>query len=972
MSEANPKSYLPVPRQRPSLDPAQARLSVRLRGFGIGVSDFYVDICELMAASSLRSTTHLVGHLMREVESSIRRVLIQFVPRSARTGSEERKKNGDTQASEIELICSHLDIDSGVGSVWRGLGLAQIAHRNALQAARAIDAEFRSRLGEFEVVLHALVERLETTFTEVYPLVDELAAVRKPTDADHGSRLANELPQSDVVLERFFTNAGVGWFPVLQTRGYFGNPPPLEIDESGAVAYPWPAGEYLVRMAGTPSLRAEVVEVSVALRTNNAAAHECVARAALAMPAADAAILAPKVAEFCAAPVMWRLPIMARDLVRHLAGGGEIGPALLVYSALLRVPDRDHGIISELVEGLTSSCFPALGTTGMAALADALDFELDRRDLPKEFADGSFIWRPSLASERGHHRRQDKLISAIRDASAAVAREGDLTAALETLERRPRAIFTRLALDILREVPDEAMITDRLNDRRRFDDLNQDREYSALLREHFANLGEVHQAEILSWIDRGPETGLGEMQDLDTWRQHQLARFGDALPPDLQARLDELTKGIEAEVGAENSSLARSPSACLSRDELLTSPDDELISLFSDWQPTDGGPSRWPTDDLANQVRSAAVGEPQRFSSLLARLPDSANPVLIASILAGLSEVAREDDVDLSPVLDYAERVASTSGERPKLAISAQIRRSVAELICAALGRDLADSVLEKRALLVLESYARGQSADQLQTQGDDKWGATTLALNTAEGTSLRGLVRYVWNLKEREPRGPVGLPDYLANLLDELLQPDRDPHGVVRAVIGEFLPIFLVVDLKWTRGHLDLILPPDDGNAQSQLHHRSAWLAYLNANRAYSNLFAILEPEYMACLESLEDDSQRPGREGNEAREALTHHVLDLTARGVVKVGAGGLLEKFFERSSTKMRARLFKLAGIGAGEDEPPPLDVLSRLQGLWEWRIGQLRMNPQPGSLDELAGFGWWYSSGRFEERWAPGPT
>ena len=57
-------------------DERQGRIYGRLRLIGEGPASFFRDACQFMnSPAKFQSTTHLVGHLMREVESALRDVL---------------------------------------------------------------------------------------------------------------------------------------------------------------------------------------------------------------------------------------------------------------------------------------------------------------------------------------------------------------------------------------------------------------------------------------------------------------------------------------------------------------------------------------------------------------------------------------------------------------------------------------------------------------------------------------------------------------------------------------------------------------------------------------------------------------------------------------------------------------------------------------------------------------------------------
>ena len=85
------------------------RVTLRLRKLvGPGAADFFRDACALMDdPHRFSSTSHLVGHLMRETESALR-VVLQPLTRIAGTVGEPTKN--DKQKFEITSILTLLDI----------------------------------------------------------------------------------------------------------------------------------------------------------------------------------------------------------------------------------------------------------------------------------------------------------------------------------------------------------------------------------------------------------------------------------------------------------------------------------------------------------------------------------------------------------------------------------------------------------------------------------------------------------------------------------------------------------------------------------------------------------------------------------------------------------------------------------------------------------------------------------------------
>lgn len=160
------------------------------------------------------------------------------------------------------------------------------------------------------------------------------------------------------------------------------DPPPLARDADGSATYtPWPAGQYLVRMAAVDTVRAQVIAVAVALDTDNPDAHERVTEAGLAMPTLDAALLVDTIGEFLQTPFQWGLTMKATDLAKQLVADGEADAGLKLLRHILAGPrvTNDHWLFIHTIEESAKEFFPASGIAGVALVADLLDDELGSR-----------------------------------------------------------------------------------------------------------------------------------------------------------------------------------------------------------------------------------------------------------------------------------------------------------------------------------------------------------------------------------------------------------------------------------------------------------------------------------------------------------------------------------------------------------------------------------------------------------------
>ena len=238
-------------------DPRQKRIHRRLLLIGHGPASFYIDACKLMADEYLLSaTTHVVGHLLREIESALRNVL-----KTVADGPESKLSGNQKHRETILSILRGLNIgeDAQVAKAWLQLpgqnneyGLAARAHRDNLGSPRPVDPEFRNFWQEMESILDVILERFEARYLECIRFLDELIAKPLPT-SDDVDKLRKNVPNNLVTLGYFFDNLeSSAWLKPLLDDGFFKHPPELVRDEeTQSVTFPqWPESRYLARIAG--------------------------------------------------------------------------------------------------------------------------------------------------------------------------------------------------------------------------------------------------------------------------------------------------------------------------------------------------------------------------------------------------------------------------------------------------------------------------------------------------------------------------------------------------------------------------------------------------------------------------------------------------------------------------------------------------------------------------------------------------
>lgn len=310
--------------------------------------------------------------------------------------------------------------------------------------------------------------------------------------------------------------------------------------------------------------------------------------------------------------------------------------------------------------------FPPAGLEGLDVLADLLDEQHDEDERTRD-RDYSYIWRPTLEGGRRHDFR-DALVTALRDAAARVvdAHGEQLSAVIALLEQRPRSIFARLALDLLRRFPDAQLVARRLGDRGRFDDFNLEREWTLLAQERFATLPDDVRERILGWVDAGPGApGDGEesVERRERWQWRQLVRLGDGLPDEWRERRDGLLERYgEPDERPLRGTVWSSDMAPVTKEELAGKSVDEIVDYLNTWTPE--GRFEGPSPEALARLLAEVVGEdPARFAAAAERFLD-VEPTYARHVANGLVRAAWEgQEFAWPPVLAFAAGAL----ERPRL-----------------------------------------------------------------------------------------------------------------------------------------------------------------------------------------------------------------------------------------------------------------------------------------------------------------
>ncbi|MFC0532044.1 hypothetical protein [Phytohabitans kaempferiae] len=947
----------------------------RLLGLlGRGPAAQYADAIRILrGVSPLETSSHVVAHMAREIESAVRKILAELIPRAEWAKLEATKKQGQRDPSMslvVDAIWSALGLDGGdpVREMWKSGRWHKAAHRRGLLPPRPADNELVDRWNNLGAVLWKVLGGYEAMFVRALPAIDELA-VADPVTKDHVSRLMNQVPNSVPALSRFFERATPAWFEPLREAGYFASPQRLQADPDGAISYqPWPPGRYLTRIARDRSRSQAVIDVVLALDTDNPEAAETVADVALAVPAAMAARLAFKIALLLRSSVQWRLPSKAVKLLPVLVAGGQSEAAAALLAALLPAPTRRGRRSGHLPRDVVTHLFPELGMPGVAAIAGRL---AEQPENPLDDLAQSEVWWPVIDSSDVLDAR-DQLVTTLRDAALSVAADSGAADVVRVLKAHPDSVFHRLALHVLLRFPEPTLVATALVDAEAFHDIERFVEYGELLRAHFAELSRADQNLLLDFVDQGPQH-TNDPAAVERWRHRQFARFGDALPQRYQAERAALVKNL-GEPGAtfnragtgERSDLLALSSAPLPA--LDTMSDDDLIAYLAAWVPT----GKWEDpniDDAQREIAAAAERDPRRFAALAPRFI-TLDTVYAASLFAGLRQaiaVPAEPDGDATPrfdwqpVLEFGASVMSEPRrlpDRPGYRDShrdtfwAWARRNLAGLLAVGVQRELPEALLDQALELIIQLFHEPDPIIRDDGSGEDSHPASDVR-HEAFGALLRYAVR------RHDPAAPA-LPQAVRQVLDQHLDPDVDPSPSIRAFYGGNVNLLARLDASWTHQRIRQIFihTTEPGIASA------AWNAYLRSSGPAEVTAHLLRALYEQHLTTV-TESQEVNTDPDRPEDRLIQHLAILYQHGAMPLDSAPFAT-FLDHAALPMRARLIEVIGEQLPMHQRIERAQAGRLQALWTRQFDIARR--AGGDLAEIAGFGLWFSSGALPDEWA----
>lgn len=979
-----------LPTKFPS--PAHRRVWERLtRLLGDeGAADFFADACEIgQLDPAFRTSTHLIGHLMREVQSMVTDLLLGLSAVREALDAMAPEPSGDhTQSQEIRAILAALGLEKDeVAKRWLVVRKwHKPAHHDEFAPPRPFDSEFAEYWLEFVRILDRVLDRAEAVYAAYLRKLDLV----KFEGHERGEAFIRKhlAPGATAAVDHFLNGLSDEWLPGLRRGRFFAFPRAPIVDEAQRRRSfpPWPQSAYLARIAQRrPREVADVIlEVPEA---ENLSIHVDFLRAALAMPPDEADQIAQREVQWVTGRPdrTYLFPELGAELAAKLANGGKLESATVLLKSLVGFRSANANTIRERDPIVQEWQYEPIIATGVRAI-EAADSGRALTLLAELLVEGqgneSSGWRATIEDheQNGPDGPLDAILRELRNLCLRLAADrAALTATVETLEARDPPIFRRVALYLLAERGGLApsLVVERATQSQAFGDLETFHERAAMLRTHFASFSDEDKTAIVNAIRRyafeDQPARRGRRDESDSrytfWRW--LTIIGEKLHTEaLRAEFAALVR----EFGAEKHPTFLSwrtaswgPRTPRESADLLALSDDALIAFLAQWQPAPREHFAPSHEGLALELKSAATREPLRLSRL-AREIARTNPQYVAGLLWGLHEVAqntRDQDiaaaaVDWDALLDLADftsKQETTDRAEDSPGNWTWARQTAVDILRDAV-RVFAPKD-EQRTTRIWSTLKRllSDTDPTPEREHESSWDAETFLLNTVRGRALEAGFILLGNLVDNSSAAHGQLKAEVFATLQSRISLSNEPSALLRSSVGHFFNTLLAAGPEEATAMAERLFPMDDATWSERVE---AWWLYLKWNRPWARAFPVLINQYQLTARKIPEVDPK-------LLEDYAKHIAWLAVWGTISpTSEDGLLERFVSASQPVTRKHALADVGRTLQQDKTPvPPAVVDRLRTMWRWwRIAAAATS----DAADLAAFGWWFTSGVFDDQWA----
>jgi len=975
-----------------------------------GAASFFKDACIIMGNPSLlESSSHIVAHLLRETESSLKSVLLGV---SETEQVLESKKcpacNKDIELNhkaQLKRILKILEIDESdpIANLWIKVFADEhrwniYTHRKNLEGPRLIDDDFIQRFQEFQGLLLSILDKYQAHYSILEKKINEFSNISKPTRKDL-TEFRNKVPNTQVSYSKFFNNlSNPIWLPLLKEAGFFKSPPPPIKIDGNSISFPqWPILEYLFKMVViNPKLVTEtILEIP---ETDNELIQARLFEIILALPVSQQIIIKEKVIEILVKEKSSSFySTKGAQYIKMLALNGYFKEALSVMRVYLewipldgasefpynepaiRIDSWNYQDFLEKDMLEISNVNPKEIIMLLSSLVNQF-YEMKYPNKRTNYEDFSHMGRnvDAVKSEYVGGGVDDILVNAL----ILVCKDNldkkliSLKELIVELNRYKWKIFRRIEMYLLsKEVENNKQLVAKYLTNKAFF-IDEKPEYKLLLSVGFNVLNKNNRNKILGYIKEASnyskycadlkkkDPAVDEVLIIQQWQKSMLVIIEKYLDKNWRKKYKVISDKVEppSPSSEPSSNILYRPTSEYNSMQIIEMKDKEIVALLKSWQPNNIQNLLGPSKEGLSRVFSAAVKiDKVRFSNM-ANMFIEIDSIYIDSLFYNFMEGIKENvKLNWNNILTLTEWIIEQrDNEYDKTAL--------AKLFKTGIANNCPPIKLKNRIWNVLSELSNDQNP---RTLDEDKFDGNShmLAINSTRPEAISAIIEFsLWEYRllneKNKPnkKNKFRINPRIKKILEYHLDTSKDGSYAVRSVYGTYFPYLLMMDKEWMIGQLPKIF----GKGQFQdPFYQSAWTSYLYYNKVYGDCFEILGSQYLEAsvntVLSVIDEKKYLQRD-----QRLVEHYIIAYCNGYLSLDDLNFY-KFWAVISPKLKQ--FMVAYIGR-TIQGQMIDALlvGRLKSLWIFILSELEKDEKRDSDIIVGGFGWWFVSGKFEKEWA----
>ncbi|MFA5687738.1 MAG: hypothetical protein WC959_01090 [Kiritimatiellales bacterium] len=960
---------------------------------GTGTAQLFRDACYLINLDDEVFPEHkiyLIGHLLRELDSSIFGIIKPIAKENSSSDADENS-GGDQQArSKAQMIDAILDLlkceDKQLSKRLKKISFQGIAHRDGLSPAKKINDELIETFETFVSIYRDLLLLCEKSFQFWHKKVDQLLKAQHcPKD------LKSVVPRNEALIRYLFDRLDKPeWFTGLRKSGF------LEIDEASD-GVKWSQTQYLIRIAD--KLPTEILDFMLATETDDSHLLCYFTEAGINMPKEQceewANYLSKKIQS---QPFLRDISLVSKTkklLLRLIDFQSESELIFDFLSVVLKNlssldDDNDYSRTGYYeYRDFLKSILSKISEHDKIRLAELLAAELDRFISEKwpratKEDDLSTHWLPAIEDhdQNDDYYIEGSVVIALRDVLESSIKQGtSLQSWLDWLKERNSLVYVRLSIHLVRLFGSNDDILLCASNRAFFEDANVIHEYLLLLRKGFSFFDQRSKEKILSWIDEIPEDSEVPEQfrkDYQNWQQYRRLRFlKDYLNDVWREKISQLNREEDEDEALDRLSFdnwtgsgfvaEKSP---ISSDEIQRMPVEKLMTYLSEYTPS-AKHLHWTTERGLKKAITVAISEnPEKYANKIDVLKKrDVNPAFISgiseAIIGSMTEFLSENNILgwIIWCMQLSSWEREYDGEQYKKQYG-EVKRDLLRYLRSRIHSDAKNPIpfIFRKDIFSIIQLALTDVDPSVESTWDNPH---NIAINSVRGCAMELAISYgLWVKRESDPDSLLGfscLPE-LQQLLDERLNQDIEPSPAIRSCYGFFLPNIWWMDKKWVKENLTKIFPEEE---IASVFFDAVWETYFRYGDPFFDLYDDLKLIYQRALSFPE--IKEPEKDNGNARRGwvvrFCHHLVLFYTWGKIDVSETDILCQFMHEADPSYQVIVLEYMGRILDKNKDLQAESVERFKLFHEWWEKEIApVSPKGWDAEST-----WFISEYFDKKW-----